>query len=436
MLLIFVEEISERLCFTLDFVFKNRGLEYQLTNDPVTFTNHTLPKLNYSERYFDDVLQLKPATVLFDEEVMIYSIHARQFNHVDCLSFNYVTDPLASIFYVLSRMEEYTSTLEDEHGRYLAKYSVLHRFNWLEQCICDRWAESFLKYLKNHALIKFAKEKYEVQIVPTFDIDNAYAYKLKGGARKVFSMAKDLLRGDRRRLIERQQVLLGTSADPYDTYDYIVSIADRGFQVNMFWLLGDYAKFDKNISFKDARHQRLIRKMDLKTTVGIHPSYKSNSYEYYLLNEKERLEEIVGHPIEHSRQHFLKFKLPSTYYNLMTLGINHEYSMGYAERVGFRAGTARPFYWFDLEHNTQTKMLLHPFVYMDGTLNEYLKLSPEQSMDKIKALYQEIKKYGGDFVCIWHNETIGNYGKWKGWNEVLEYTLELNNKDDEQNDHS
>jgi hypothetical protein len=220
-------------------------------------------------------------------------------------------------------------------------------------------------------------------------------------------------------------VLKGARIDPYDTFDFILSIADRGYSVTVFWLLGDYAKYDRNVSFRDLRHQRLIRKMSLKTTVGIHPSYKSNSYEYQISAEKKRLEEILNKEVNHSRQHFLKMKLPQTYRALISSGILNDYTMGYAELTGFRAGTARSIYWFDLQKNEKTDLLLHPFVYMDGTLNEYLQLSIPQSKEKIRELYREVKKFGGDFRFIWHNETIGNYGHWAGWKDVLEYSLTL-----------
>jgi len=428
MVLIFVEQISERLIYTLDFVFKERGLEYALTNDYEAFPLSSQPKLNYSDRYFEGILQLEPSSLLFDEDLIVYGIHGGMFEKEECLIFNKVIDPLASIFYILSRMEEYTSTIEDEHGRFQARNSVLYRFGWMEKAMCDRWAVEFLKYLDKNGLLSFKNKKHLVEIRPTFDIDNAYAYRLKYGFRKILSSIRDFLKGDTFRLNERKLVLKGAAKDPYDTYDYILSIANRGFKINMFWLLGDYAKYDKNISFKDVRHQRLIRKMSQKTTIGIHPSYKSNSYEFYLLNEKERLEIILHRLVEHSRQHFLKLKIPQTYPSILTMGIKHDFTMGYAEQIGFRAGTARPFKWFDLHKNKVTDLTIHPFVYMDGTLNEYMKISAEESMLYIQKLHHEIEKFGGDFVFIWHNETIGNYGKWNGWQNVLEFTLHLNDK--------
>jgi len=168
--------------------------------------------------------------------------------------------------------------------------------------------------------------------------------------------------------------------------------------------------------------------MGEKAVVGLHPSYKSNSYELFVKEEKARLENILETDIELSRQHFLKLKVKITYPNLVSLGFKKDYSMGYADQVGFRNGTARPYFWFDLTKNQITDLMIYPFVYMDGTLNEYLQLSIDESKNVIWKLHCEVTRFGGDFSFIWHNETIGDYGKWKGWSEVLEYTLSLKNR--------
>jgi len=427
-MLIFAENISERLKYTLDFIFSERGLSYDIISDLDEFKKSDQAKLNYSNQEIEGVYQIKPSNMLFDEDIIVYGVSSGKFYQEECLSFNHIVDPIASIFYILSRMEEYSSYIEDEHGRFPCSNSVLNRFNWLDKVVCDRWSEDILAALVENAKLVYKRQEYTVTIHPTFDIDNAYAYRLKYGFRKWFSMARDLIKRDTYRLLERKSVMKGKKSDPYDTYDYILNIANRGFEVNMFWLLGDYAKYDKNVSHRDIRHQRLIRRMSRKTIVGIHPSYKSNSYEFFLLNEKERLEIILHRLVEHSRQHFLKLKIPVTYRSISTMGIKHDYTMGYAEAPGFRAGTARPFKWFDLNRNKISDLTIHPFVYMDGTLNEYMELEPAAAKECIQKLYNEVKKYGGDFVFIWHNETIGDYGKWKGWKDVLEYTLDLQNK--------
>jgi hypothetical protein len=48
MILIYVEEISERLLYTFDFIFKERRIEYRLTNDKHFLETSSLPKFNYT----------------------------------------------------------------------------------------------------------------------------------------------------------------------------------------------------------------------------------------------------------------------------------------------------------------------------------------------------------------------------------------------------
>jgi predicted SpoU family rRNA methylase len=72
-----------------------------------------------------------------------------------------------------------------------------------------------------------------------------------------------------------------------------------------------------------------------------------------------------------------------------------------------------------------TSFVIHPFAYMDGTLHEYMHLKPEDAKQVVHNLVKEVKRYGGDFVFIWHNETIGDYAKWKGWKAIFEYTLDI-----------
>jgi hypothetical protein len=425
MLLVYVDQINERVQYTFDFVFKERQIPFVLTNDFVKFDQFEGEKFNYSERYFENVVQLKPVSLLFEDFIGNYGISKNRFHEEECICFNQQVDPFASIFYILSRMEEYTTTKTDKFGRFEGKNSVLHRFEWNEKVVCDRWAMDIIHFLISKGIHFQPLTKVTYTITPTFDIDNAYAYKNKGVIRTAMATVKDFLLGRSRRLFERQRVQLGSMKDPYDTFEKIEELAQKGFKMKLFWLLGDYAKFDKNISHRHPKQRKLIQRLSKNVTIGIHPSFKSNSYEFYLHNEIERLEEIINDRVFCSRQHFLFLKMPYTYQTLIGQEIKHDYTMGFADIAGFRVGTARPIYWFDLQKNRVSNLTIHPFAFMDGTLNEYLKLKPEAAKEKISTLFNEVKNFGGEFSFIWHNETIGDYGIWKGWSAVYEWSVGL-----------
>lgn len=429
MLNIFVDHISPRLIYTLQFVLESRGVDYQLCNDYIQFETLNGVKLNYSDRYFQDIPQLKPSTLLFEETIEEYSITRSQFFQEDCFSFNGIIDPLASVFYTLSRMEEYLTDQRDSLGRFPGKKSILYQNDWHEKAMCDRWSNDFLFFIKEKCGLNWHPKLERIACIPTFDIDNAFAYQHKNQLRTKLATAKDMIYARKERLSDRKKVLAGEMKDPYDTYDFIETLSMTGAEMTIFWLLGDYGPYDKNLSHQHPEQRKLIQHMSRFADIGIHASYGSNDSEYQLLTEIQRLSEITETNITKNRQHFLMLHLPTTYQALVRQNITDDYSMGYADIAGFRAGTARSFPWFDLKKNDITNLIIHPFSYMDGTLKEYLNLEPNEAKLKIAELFKEVCLHGGQFSYIWHNETIGDYAHWDGWKDVFTYTFNLNQAD-------
>lgn len=424
-MLIYVEYITERLLYTLDFVFSERKISYEITNDGIHFMSVKGNKLNYSTREFDNCLQLLPASLLFEETHFKGKLKRDPFFQADCLSFDDHTDPLASIFYVLSRMEEYDSIHTDHFHRFEAKASVLAKNNWLNQPMCDIWSLDLIHYLEKSWSVALNPRTPRYTFQPTFDIDNTFAYAHKNSLRNTLAHFKDLIYRRNTRRADRLKVRKGQMPDPYDTFDWIEEIANHFSETKVFWLLGNYSKLDKNISHLNEAQQQKIKQLAKVAEIGLHGSSQTQNSAQQLQIEAARLEKIIGYKPNSNRQHFLLMQLPRTYQMLVQNGITHDYTMGYAETTGFRAGTARSFRWFDLTKNETTTLHIHPFMYMDGTLLEYLKLSPENAILAIKKLHEQVQHFGGTFSFLWHNETISGYQHWANYQEVFKATLRL-----------
>ena len=84
-MLIYVEYITERLLYTLSFVFAERKVAYELTNDGIAFISAKGPKLNYSNRDFEDALQIIPAELLFEDKLLSKPPTKSAFEGIECL---------------------------------------------------------------------------------------------------------------------------------------------------------------------------------------------------------------------------------------------------------------------------------------------------------------------------------------------------------------
>src|SRR5690606_20860146 len=103
--------------------------------------------------------------------------------------------------------------------------------------------------------------------------------------------------------------------------------------------------------------------------------------------------------------------------------------LGYAEMPGFRASICVPFHFFDLEKNAITSLIFRPFVVMDVSLKHYLRLDQKEAIQKIRELMDTVKKYRGEFISIFHNESLSDYDVWRGWRNVYEAMLTMVEED-------
>ena len=430
MLLIYTHKITHRNKYIFNLIFKDiLGLDFRLTTDSNEFLKYEEPKLSYTNNPFGDELFFISRNLLFETGISEQNISIFDFNNSKVFyaigkASSLPFDVFAASFYLVSRYEEYLPHIRDEHDRFEAKDSIAFTNDFLQKPVVNNWAILIKELLMNkYPQLIFYESKYE--FISTIDIDNAYAFREKGFTRTIGGYLKSLSNFNLKEVEERTRVLLGSEKDPYDTYDFQLNILKKyRFKSIYFFLLGDYGVNDKNLPIESKKFQTLIKMLGDYAEIGIHPSYGSNKSKEQLKKEVGRLSKILHRDVTKSRQHFLKLTLPETYRNLIDLDITDDYTMGFASQVGFRASICTPFNFYDLDIELETKLKIHPFAVMEGTLKYYMKIRPEEAMRKIKPLIDEVKAVNGNFISLWHNDTINNQKHWLGWRSVYEEMVE------------
>ncbi len=425
----FSHNITHRLRYVAELVFQDLlGLTIAFTQNENKYNHSPLPKIvyshtplsNFEKKGQKEMCFIQNQTLLFENEILRQHIDADFSYFLNASPFDF--DVLAAIFLLVTRYEEYVvdASLFDKHNRFSAQHSLAHKFNFLQKPLVNQWVMEINKRLNQlFPGLKTTLPYYRFQ--PTFDIDMPWKYKNKGFLRTVGGLVMDVIKLNIEVLKNKVKILRGVKNDPDFTFDYIFEIHKLyNVQPIFFLLLGNHGEFDKNPHESNKAFRQLIEFISTHYNVGLHPSYRSNSDFHILKKEKERFERMTHLPLVRSRQHFLKLRFPETYHNLLSLGVKQDFSMGYADNIGFRASIATPFRWFDLTKNEVTQLWIYPFQVMDVTLRDYLKLTPEEAMERMDILIKETQAVGGTFISLWHNSSFSNTEGWENWRGVYE----------------
>jgi hypothetical protein len=422
---------NPRIEYALKIVFGVvLGVDYSCETRREQFIKHEGIKINYSTCDFNAVLKVVPCGLLEEHEVRVQDTPISIWHDLpvffksdaDKVSF----DIFSAVFFLVTRYEEYLPFESDKHGRFEAGKSLAWQGNFLRLPLVDLWCIELAKLLGIHNKCpNIQSSNYSFRL--TIDIDFPWRYLHKGSYYTTGKLARDFLTFRFREFIKHIRVLMDPESDPGNSYPYLSGIENRlGHSIRYFILCRKIDTFDRNLSVGRKPFNNLLVHLDKKKNLGIHPSYASSSDISLEEEEISYLSQLLKRKIEASRQHYLLLSLPDTYRNLIQHGVRCDYTMGYASQTGFRAGIARSFNFYDLLAEKETTLRVFPFQVMDRTLLSYLCQKPEEAKMEYDYYTNVIRSVGGEFICLWHNDSLTDQGEWKGWKSVFEKMVELN----------
>jgi hypothetical protein len=417
--IVYSTQLTERLDYTCGFIFRHvLKVNYQITSNLEEFERSPHFKINYSAREMPLHVQVIPHSLLFEKgissSVPTPGIKEGKFR---LFAGPPVSDPrtldfdlFSAVFYFISRYEEWQDFEKDQHDRFEAKASLLFRQGLHLKPVVDEWVMELAELLqRNYAILQWPALTFRV--ISTIDVDNLFAYRCKGLLRSLGAGLKDLLKADLYSFRERLKVLSGKANDPFDVYDEVSEFCG-GQQIPLFYffLFRSGTRYDRTVNPASGAFKNVLARIrHQKAWVGLHPSYDASVHPDLLQKEVKDFSEELQERVILSRQHYLRFDIRSTPTQLLSNGILADFTMGFASCPGFRAGTSRPFFYYDFLAEKETGLLFVPFCVMDGAYTVYGQTGADEAYRSMLQLAQEVKKTKGLFISVFHERTFFNH---------------------------
>jgi len=435
MLLIYTPKLTQRIEYAMEVCFKHAfKLDYNITTDLNEFEKSADPCMWYAPEKISNKPGIIADAVMIDEKLMITSPGRSMIKGITVLfpTESYLLpkfDLFAAAFWHVTRMEEYDHFAKNALNRFTSDMSIARKTGILQKPVVNIWTELLLNELKLlYPDLTFEKPAFKY--IPSVDVDSVYMYRSKGLFRTIGGFVRDLTKKDWVGVKKRIRVIFGKDKDPWFCFEEINKLHKKySFSAYYFFLVGRFGNLDRNISPSRQSVKNLIRELVKDYTIGIHNSYRGNSKPKTWSKELRILTKITKQEIFSSRQHYLFVRYPSTYQDLIKIGIKRDFSMVYPDMPGFRMGITVPVPFFNLRTNSKTDLWLYPTMIMDVGLTKYQNLSFDEAEEQCIRLVNYTRQYGGILITLWHNESLSNYGKWEGWNRVYESVLKAASED-------
>ena len=307
---------------------------------------------------------------------------------------------------LFTRREEYNSPALDMHRRfpyYLSKHKDV-----LEPSVSEFLIHKGLK-------VEYPGGK-RFAICLTHDIDVVYFSKFQCP----YEAARWLRRGQVRKSMAIALHRFSKRINPLWNFEQIMNLERKYDAKSSFYFLA-LKKGEQEFNFRVENLKDDMRGIiQAGWEVGLHGGHQAYESLDVIRKEKERLEKVTGKEITGYRNHYLKFKVPTTWELLRQAGLKYDATFGYADCVGFRNGMCHPFEPFNLNTNEYIDILEIPLTIMDCTLDGYMRLNWEDAWEMTKRLISAAERYRGVLTILWHN-TYMSGKELEFYEKILQY---------------
>jgi hypothetical protein len=343
-------------------------------------------------------------------------------------------DVFGSAFFMLTRYEELVLGARDGYDRFPAVSSVAHSGQFLGLPVVDAYLELLWSGLQRR-WPRLARKPRAFGLSLTHDVDRPLSFQGHNASGIARQLAADvLLRRDlrlaARRLRSRAAVARGNyNLDPYNTFDFLMTISERCGVRSAFYFLaaGDGTRRSGFYSLDDPWIRSLMTTIHHRGhEIGFHAGFDTYCDRQRTAEEYRRLRTAtsqlgVQQDSWGGRQHYLIWKSPETWSNWHHAGLDYD-STGFADLAGFRFGTCHEFPTFDLKDRRPLRLRERPLIAMDRTLFRYMDLAPGAAFQAVMGLARECRRYHGTLTLLWHNSSLPTLSS-RRWYETLTAAL-------------
>ena len=328
-------------------------------------------------------------------------------------------DIFGSVFFMLSRFEEVNEPQLDRFERFSAVSSLAFIEGFLARPIVDEYVDLLWSLLRN-LWPNLSRTPNKGAISISCDVDQPFDRVGTSISALFRGVGGDLVHRKSPRTAVKRSINFVTHRsgnlryDPFYTFDWYLDACEQSGHSAAFYFIADHSggEIDGNYDIFSPRILRLMRHIhDRGHEIGMHGSFNTFRSVDQIRYERERLTlatQKAGIPIQilGNRQHYLRWDASATPDALEEAGFAYDTSGGFADRPGFRYGTARTFPMWSWQKLAPLKLLQKPLVMMECSIfyNQYLGLGYTQAaMDLMHKLRQRSLSSGGDFNMLWHN---------------------------------